>query len=62
MIFIKNLNRRAIIREYFLQIYQNISRRTNIEEIIISSSTINQLTHTTAEWTQASLVKPFHMK
>ncbi len=50
------------MREYFLQIYQNISTETNIEEIIISSSTINQLTHTTSEWTQASLVKPFHMK
>ncbi len=56
VIFIKNLNRRSNIRGYFLNFYQNNSLPTTIEQIIILSSTINQLTDTTSEWTQTSLV------
>ena len=40
-----------------MNFYANISVPNTIEEIIILSSTINQLTDTTSEWTHASLVK-----
>ena len=54
--FMKNLNRRAIIREYLLNFYQNVSIPTSIESMIILSSTINQLTDTRSEWTRVALV------
>jgi hypothetical protein len=44
------------MREYFLNIYQNSSIPKTIEQLIIASSTVNQLTDTTSEWTQLSLV------
>ena len=50
------LNRRAIIREYLLNLSQDILMSTTIEAIIILSSTINQLTDTRFEWTRAALV------
>lgn len=57
--FMKNLNRRAIIREYLLNFFSNASIPTDIEQMIILSSTINQLTNTRSEWTREALVVAF---
>lgn len=57
--FIKNLEHRSNIREYLFNFYRDLSIPTTIEQIIILSSTINQLTSTSSEWTQISLVKTY---
>lgn len=57
--FLQNQNHRSLVREYLLSQFQSISLPTTIEELILLSSTINQLTETTCEWTRKSIVRNF---
>ena len=49
------LNAQAIVRDYAIQFISNLSI-TNIDSIILQSSTMNDLTSTTSELTRQAVV------